>query len=87
MNSLAVKKGREWMETHDPDWRNKINWDILDIRIWSKCILGQVFGLTRLPMDYPKEMNEYGFFSDHTDEANKIMVELWKKEANELHNL
>lgn len=81
MNSIAVKKGCEWLDVNHPGWRTKINFDTLDLRIWSRCILGQVLGVANLI--HTPNLAEHGFFCDHTAEANQMMVELWKKEIND----
>jgi len=82
MNELAVQKGREWLDAHSSDWRAKINFDTLDIRTWSRCILGQIFGINCLPQDYPHDLIGYGFSCGHLVEDNVYLIELWRKEVN-----
>lgn len=82
MNSIAVKAGREFMDATHPGWRERINWDTLDLRIWSKCVLGQgCGGISNMKLP-PGKLVELGFQCDHTNEANQHMIELWKKEVN-----
>lgn len=78
MNSIAVGKGRDWLDANHTGWREKVNKDTLDLRLWSKCILGQVFGASKLPRDYPKALAEYGFTAQGAEE-NEMMVKLWKE--------
>ena len=77
MNALAVKAGREYMDANHPGWREKINFDTLDLRIWSKCILGQALGIANLKST--PNLIEHGFFA-HSDEENQMMLKLWKEE-------
>jgi hypothetical protein len=79
MNSLAVKKGAEWLDATVPGWRSKINFDILDLRIWSKCILGQALGMSNLVKT--PDLKEHGFFA-HTAEDNQFMIEEWRNFVN-----
>lgn len=83
MNSLAVKKGREYMDANHPGWRERINWDIIDLRIWGKCILGQGCKDGVAKVTVPPNFNELGFNAERNDEANQMMIELWKKEIND----
>ena len=71
-----INRGVEWLDAHDPNWRQKINKDTLNIRIWSKCILGQVFGMYQ--PGCPKDLENYGFTAN-TEQENQALIEEWKK--------
>jgi len=39
-----VKRGIEWLDSVEPDWRKSINRKALDFADVFQCVLGQVFG-------------------------------------------
>jgi hypothetical protein len=82
MNSIAVKKGREWLDANHPGWRERINWDTLNMRIWSKCMLGQALGGVS-NIHVTPNLDEFGFVAI-TEEDNRFLIDLWKKEINDL---
>lgn len=84
MNSLAVKAGRDFLNANCPDWRSKINFDTLDLRFWSNCILGQVFGIKNLPKGYgslPGSLEANGFFARNAED-NAMLIQLWREVVN-----
>jgi hypothetical protein len=38
-----VQKGAEFLDEKRPNWRKEINWEILDMRSLSHCIVAQLF--------------------------------------------
>jgi hypothetical protein len=47
MSSIAerVEAGAAWLNEHEPGWRQRIDWDRLDIRDCTRCIGGQLAGV------------------------------------------
>jgi len=41
---VHVKAGVEFLDKHQPGWREKVNLEVLDMQKGFYCILGQVFG-------------------------------------------
>lgn len=51
-----VRNGIAFLDTHVPNWREHVNWSILDMRNEELCVLGQVYGeyeegVARLSLD------------------------------------
>ena len=39
----AVKRGIVWLDGVHPNWRELLDWELLDMASNTRCILGQVF--------------------------------------------
>lgn len=72
-----VAHGVAWLDAKCPDWRSKVNVETLNIRSWSKCVLGQVFGILTMP-SLPKDLIDYGWRADN-EEDNQRLIEEWKQ--------
>lgn len=75
-----VAHGVAWLDANCPDWRQRVNLETLNIRSWSKCVLGQVFGIPNMP-SLPKDLTDYGWRADN-EEDNQRLIEEWKQVIN-----
>jgi len=80
---LRVRRGVTLLDGEHPDWHLKINIDLLNVRHWQHCILGQlygdyIFGLRSL--DIPAGF-DYGFAE--VGQEIQVLNELWVNEIRE----
>lgn len=74
-----VDAGVKWLDETHPNWRDRVNVDILDMYSDSSCILGQMFS----QYAYAREIlggrfcTEHGFSSDDPSEYHELTKE-WK---------
>lgn len=43
-NEENVKRGISLLDEKVPNWRDRINWETLNIACFGNCVLGQLFG-------------------------------------------
>lgn len=92
MMNDKVKRGTELLDRKAPGWWKSIDLGELNLRLCTKCILGQLYGyystgLTVLeipPSNTPDEDIAFGFclHNGHSALAWAALTELWVQEIN-----
>jgi hypothetical protein len=78
-----VMKGMTLLDnTYGPEWPHKVNWEELDIRDSTKCILGQLEG--RYDLALQKSNAPAGFGDDHgfnpsVWESSRKLTAVWRE--------
>lgn len=83
-----VLRGIELLDREVPDWREKIDWDRLNMADCFRCILGQLFGEYAEGVDYLKitgavhgfDVRPYQTREEHV-KSFEILTDLWQQEA------
>jgi hypothetical protein len=75
-----MELGRDLLNQINPDWRTKIDPANLDMFVYEKCILGQLYGgyLQGLKALNISVGYQWGFFGDFTYAA--FMNDWWKQQ-------
>lgn len=80
-----VSRGISLLDQEVPGWRDKIDWDKLDMSNCFRCILGQLFGEYAEGVDYLRvtgaiygfDIKPYQTREEHV-ESFAILTELWR---------
>jgi hypothetical protein len=91
MHSQRVAKGVAFLDKVQPDWRDVVNWDQMNMQDPSRCVLGQTRGYRKTVGAHGRNggrwAEEHGFFTSAKGESTKEKYDylelLWQKQAGD----